>query len=357
MLQRLRSFYGSLTESSDIIATLRVNNPAGAMEKISVIGGAGFIGTALCRLLVQAGLPFEIIDLVPSHSFPQMSRLADIRDSSALAGALSGQVIVHLAAAHRDDLPDPTEYQRTNVEGTRNICDLAALRGIGQIVFTSSVAVYGAAAPQTDETGPVAPTTPYGHSKAQAEEALRDWQTTTGGALTIIRPSVVFGEGNRGNVHRLLAQIAANDFVMVGSGENAKSMAYVGNVAAFLLECLGHKTPLTLCNYADGPDMTMAELVAYARQQLLGRAGTGPRISYGLAMQLGRLADRLAKLTGRGQPVNTARIEKFCAETTFANAAVQPRFEPQFTLKEGLDRMIAAEFSAQRQDGFVLAAE
>lgn len=327
------------------------------MEKISVIGGAGFIGTALCRLLSRAERSFEIVDLVPSRAFPGHSRIADIRDMPALAATLSGQAIVHLAAAHRDDLPDPAEYVRTNVEGTRNICHLAAERGIDRVLFTSSVAVYGAAAPRTDETGPIAPNTPYGESKAQAEQILRDWQAASAGSLTILRPTVVFGEGNRGNVHRLLAQIEANEFVMVGDGANAKSMAYVGNVAAFLAAALDQRPEAATYNYADGPDMTMAELVEYARQRLLGRSGTGPRISYGLGLTLGRLADRLARASGRGRPVHTARIEKFCAETTFVRATDMPGFVPPFTLAEGLDRMLLAEFGHDDQPLSLLAAE
>ncbi|MBL4928125.1 NAD-dependent epimerase/dehydratase family protein [Fuscibacter oryzae] len=327
------------------------------MDKISVIGGAGFIGTAFCRQLARAGQEFEVIDLVPSRQFSSRSRIADIRDPDALSAALSGQVVVHLAAAHRDDLRDPAEYFRTNVDGTRNICQLAGQRGIGQIVFTSSVAVYGAAAPGTDETGPVAPDTPYGQSKAAAEGVLRDWQEQTGGSLTLLRPAVVFGEGNRGNVHRLLAQIAANEFVMVGDGANAKSMAYVGNVAAFLFATLGQRPDLAVYNYADGPDMTMAMLVEHARQRLSGRSGTGPRISYALGMTLGRLADRLARATGRGHPVNAARIEKFCAETTFARAAELPGFAAPFTLHEGLERLLAAEFLQDDPVMSLLAAE
>lgn len=327
------------------------------MDKISVVGGAGFIGTALCRLLARAGQEFEIIDLVASASFPRQSRIADIRDMAALSDSLSGQIIVHLAAAHRDDLRDPQDYLRTNVDGTRNLCRLAIQRGIERIVFTSSVAVYGAAAPRSDETAPLAPNTPYGNSKAQAEQVLRDWQAASAGSLTVIRPAVVFGEGNRGNVHRLLAQIDANEFVMVGDGANAKSMAYVGNVAAFLFAALGQRPGLAIYNYADGPDMTMAELVGYARHRLLGRQGTGPRISHALGLTLGRLADRLARATGRGVPIHAARIEKFCAETTFVRGADLPGFTPPFTLEQGLDRMLLAEFGQDEQPMAMLAAE
>ena len=52
--------------------------------------------------------------------------------------------------------------------------------------------------------------------------------------MTIIRPTVIFGEKNRGNVYNLLKQIASGKFLMIGKGQNRKSMAYVGNVVAFI---------------------------------------------------------------------------------------------------------------------------
>ena len=72
--------------------------------------------------------------------------------------------------------------------------------------------------------------------------------------LVIIRPTVVFGEGNRGNVFNLMNQIAKNRFMMVGSGTNRKSMAYVENVAAFLEYSLSFQSGLHVHNYVDKPD-------------------------------------------------------------------------------------------------------
>jgi nucleoside-diphosphate-sugar epimerase len=83
------------------------------------------------------------------------------------------------------------------------------------IVFTSSVAVYGFAAPDTDEQGPLIPFNDYGRTKREAEEIYRDW--LAGGKqrmLTIVRPTVVFGPRNRGNVYNLLRQMASGRFAM-----------------------------------------------------------------------------------------------------------------------------------------------
>lgn len=319
------------------------------MEKISIVGGAGFIGTRLARHLAERQVPFEIIDLRPSQSFPERSKIADIRDAAALRDALTGRVVIHLAAVHRDDVTDPGAYGATNVEGTRVLCAVAAEKGVERIVFTSSVAVYGFAAPGTGEAGPIAPFNAYGRTKFQAEEILRRWQSDApeARALIIVRPTVVFGEGNRGNVHNLLSQIASGRFVMVGAGRNVKSMAYVGNVAAFLGQAAESPQRTGLYNYVDGPDFDMNALVALVRGRLRGKAGVGPRLPVWLGLALGRLADLVARLTGRRLPISAIRVRKFCADSQFASGkAGLDGFQAPVTLAEGLERTLLAEFIA-----------
>lgn len=319
------------------------------MEIISIVGGAGFIGTRLAHHLAERQIPFEIIDLRPSQSFPERSKIADIRDPDALRAALSGQTVIHLAAVHRDDVTDPGAYDATNVEGTRVLCAVAAEKGVRRIVFTSSVAVYGFAPPGTGESGAIAPFNAYGRTKFQAEEILRGWRAAAPQtrALIVVRPTVVFGEGNRGNVHTLLSQIASGRFVMVGAGRNRKSMAYVGNVAAFLTVAAQSPRSEGVFNYVDGPDFDMNRLVGLVRARLRGKAGPGPRLPVWLGLALGRLADLVARLTGRRLPISAIRVRKFCADSSFASdKAGLDGFHPPVTLAEGLDRTLQAEFIA-----------
>ena len=137
----------------------------------------------------------------------------------------------------------------------------ASALNIRQIIFTSSVAVYGFVEQETDE-GRFEPFNHYGKSKLEAEyvyEARR--KADSANKLTIIRPTVVFGEGNRGNVYNLFRQIASGRFVMIGSGNNMKSMAYVENIAARLEHALDQQSTYQVSNYVDKPDFTMNQLV------------------------------------------------------------------------------------------------
>ena len=314
-------------------------------NKITVIGGSGFVGTNLCRQLSLKQQDFEIIDLKMSNQFPEKCKIADVRDVETLRKTITGDVVVNLAAAHRDDVRDKTEYQRTNVDGAENVALICEEKCIDKIVFTSTVAVYGFAEPGTDESGAINPFNEYGRTKFEAEEKLRAWRANGDNSLIIVRPTVIFGEGNRGNVFNLLNQIASGKFLMVGRGENKKSMAYIGNVVAFLETCVATEQKYGVYNYVDTPDLTMNELVSQVRAKLNGKEGVGPRLPYWLGMIFGYTADLVAKLSGKNLPVSSIRVKKFASSTEFKSAKVRlDDFQAPFRLGQGVERTLQSEF-------------
>ena len=314
-------------------------------NKITVIGGSGFVGTNLCKQLSLKQQDFEIIDIKMSNQFPDKCKIGDVRDIDALRQTITGNVIVNLAAVHRDDVRDKSEYQRTNVKGAENIASVCEEKGIEKIVFTSTVAVYGFAKPGTGEDGEINPFNEYGRTKFEAEEKLRNWQSKGQNSLLIVRPTVIFGEGNRGNVFNLLNQIASGKFVMVGKGENKKSMAYIQNVIAFLEKCISTEQRYGVFNYVDTPDMTMNELVRQVRAKLKGKNSVGLRLPYWLGMILGKMADLVSALTGKNLPVSSIRVKKFASSTEFNSAKTSlDQFVAPFALSQGIERTLQSEF-------------
>lgn len=314
-------------------------------KKITVIGGSGFVGTNLCRQLALKQQDFEIIDLKMSNQFPEKCKIADVRDAETLRNTITGDVVVNLAAVHRDDVRDKSEYQRTNVDGAENIALVCEEKGIDKIVFTSTVAVYGFAKPGTDESGAINPFNEYGRTKFEAEKKLRKWHGQGDNSLIIVRPTVIFGEGNRGNVFNLLNQIASGKFLMVGRGENKKSMAYIGNIVAFLETCIATDQKYGVYNYVDTPDLTMNELVSQVRAKLKGKTGVGTRLPFWLGIILGYTADLVAKLSGKNLPVSSIRVKKFASSTEFMSAkASLDNFQPPFSLSDGVQRTLQSEF-------------
>lgn len=316
--------------------------------KILVTGGSGFVGSHLVRVLFSEGHSVTIYDVRKSQAYPDATVEGDVRDGDALSAALAGHdAVIHLAAEHRDDVRPLLLYEEVNVGGARQLVRAMDACGCRRIIFTSSVAVYPLNAGEPDEEFRPAPFNPYGASKWKAEQVFGEWAASRPDvSLTIVRPCVIFGENNRGNVYNLLKQIANNRFLMVGTGKNRKSMAYVGNVVSFLVHCLGAPAGRHLYNYADKPDLSSIETVEIVRAEL-GIAGKiGFRLPYSLGLAAGYCFDLLAWATGRRLALSSIRIRKFCADTTVGTTRLDQvsGFSRTFSLPEALRRMVRYEF-------------
>jgi GlcNAc-P-P-Und epimerase len=311
-----------------------------------VLGGSGFIGTRLVSLLEDRSSPVCIGDIQKSEAFPEAWSYCDVTQGETLNQLAAGaSAIINLAAVHRDDILPLSRYHDVNVDGAVQVCQAARTAGVQKIVFTSSVAVYGFQPRPVDEQGPFEPFNEYGKTKLEAESVYRAWaEEDPDRSLVIVRPTVVFGEGNRGNVYNLLRQIASGRFLMVGSGTNVKSMAYVGNVAAFLAHCLSFGPGIHISNYVDGPDLCTRELVKYI-YSCLGKADPVREIPKTAAAIVGHLFDVLGRISGRKYPISAIRVRKFCETTQFrADRVSEWGFSPPFSLNEGLARTITFEF-------------
>ena len=196
--------------------------------KITIIGASGFVGTRLINLLKDC-TSFDItnIDKQLSHFHQEITTIANVLDKDQLTELLVGtDLVVLLAAEHRDDVSPTSLYYDVNVGGMRNTLEAMEANGIKRIVFTSSVAVYGLNKQKPNENHPADPFNHYGKSKWQAEQVLQEWyKAHPDWNINILRPTVIFGERNRGNVYNLLRQISGGKFLMVGKGNNKKSMA------------------------------------------------------------------------------------------------------------------------------------
>jgi nucleoside-diphosphate-sugar epimerase len=318
----------------------------GSSSSVLILGGSGFVGTRLATLLNRSAVPFLVGDQVQSEAFQDRWVFCDVRDAESLAKAIKpGMTIINLAAEHRDDVRPLKRYYETNVEGASHLCNAARYAGVERIVFVSSAAVYGFPDHPLDESGPFAPFNEYGKTKLAAEGIYRAWAAeNTMRTLVIVRPTVIFGEGNRGNVYNLLRQIASGRFLMVGNGYNLKSMAYVENVAAFIMHTLHLHPGEHIFNYVDSPDMSTMQLVSHVRKTL-GLAEKTKSIPKPVAMAAASLLDMVATISGRTFPISAVRVRKFCESTQFlANKAMASGFRPPYTLREGLTRTIESEF-------------
>lgn len=330
--------------------------------KIAMVGASGFVGTRLLGLLREEPLKYECsnLDLLPSHFFNEITTIGDVRNQQQMDEALKGaDVVILLAAQHRDDVTPVSLYYDTNVGGMEVTLKAMEKNGCKHIVFFSSVAVYGLNKKNPDESHPADPFNHYGKSKWQAEVVLQKWyESHPDWTIDIIRPTVIFGERNRGNVYNLLKQISSGKFLMVGKGENRKSMAYVGNIVAFVKYLIDNGTSgYNVYNYVDKPDNNMNQLVGHV-SKVLNKHIPATHFPYWLGMLGGYGFDLIAKLTGKKLTISSVRVKKFCATTEFDATKVHTcGFKAPYTLDEGLARTLEFEFVHPRTDDVTFKTE
>jgi nucleoside-diphosphate-sugar epimerase len=314
-------------------------------KSILVIGGSGFIGSRLIERLLEAGYTVKNYDKNQSSVYPDLTFIGDVRDIDSLEKQAKGMdIIYNLAAEHRDNVRPHSLYYEVNVKGAKNVVYVAEKNDIKTIIFTSTVALYGLNKGIPSEDSTIEPFNGYGKSKYQAEEIFKNWANKRNErTLVIIRPVVIFGERNRGNVYNLMQQIAKGKFVMVGSGKNKKSMGYVENIAQFLVDVANLPSGQHIFNYADKPDLTVNELVEIIHKEL-GKSFKF-RLPYLIGLFGGIFMDIISKITGKTFPISSIRVKKFCASTEVSTEKLEEfNFTPPYSLKEALKRTIRYEF-------------
>lgn len=321
------------------------------INKIAIFGGSGFVGSSLRKIFNSSNISHINFDLnsknVKNDYFCDVSNYESLKDLD-LSECTS---IVNLAAEHRDDVKPISKYDEVNVVGAINVCKIAKEHNINQIIFTSSVAVYGFAPKGTDENGDFNYFNDYGRTKYEAEKIYLNWfhEDPCNRKLVIIRPTVIFGKGNRGNVYNLFSQIANKKFVMVGNGKNIKSMAYVENVASFIQHSLNFPFGKHIYNYIDKPDMDMNSLVKITRKILFKKNNVGLRLPSFLGVCVGYFFDFLAYILKRNLPISSIRIQKFLNDSQFNSAIDKSGFVPPVGLRKALESTIIYEFSHQEE--------
>ena len=149
-------------------------------------------------------------------------------------------LICNFAAVHREPGHEHHEYYETNLLGARNICDWADRVGCKNIIFTSSISPYEPNNKIKNENSIPAPYTPYGGSKLASEKIHEVWhaKNINEKKLLIVRPGVIFGPSEGGNVSRLIRAIKGKYFVYMSNKDVIKAGIYVKELCNAMLWAL-----------------------------------------------------------------------------------------------------------------------
>jgi len=305
------------------------------VEQAIIFGGTGFIGTHFAQHLLREDLAGKItlVDIVPPRDGIYARTLRegleagrvkfcewDVRKPvPRLLLPQGADVVINLAAIHREPGHQPKEYFETNLYGAQNVCDYADATGCSRIVFTSSIAPYGTSEELKDESTLPVPETPYGCSKLVAEAIHTAWQRGgKGRKLLIVRPGVVFGPGEGGNVTRLVRSVVKGYFVYLGNKRTRKAGGYVKELCLamiFGMDCQERDTESRdILNFSLDPPPTMEAFVE-AIKSVSGVRNPSPSAPRFLLLGASYLIDGAAKAVGIDQPVSPVRVRKMFRST------------------------------------------
>lgn len=241
-----------------------------------VTGASGFVGGAVVeRLLCDPGTEVVATSSMPADRWPADARLRFVpaprlsKDADWRPALEGAQAVIHLAArVHimRDAAADPlSEFRQVNVAGSVELARQAVTAGVKRFVFVSSIKVHGEwsqpGRPFSADDTP-APIDPYGVSKLEAENALRELSARTGMGLTIVRPPLVYGPGVRANFLALMSWVYRGVPLPLGAIHNRRSLVALENFSDLLVVCTQHPAAAgQIFLAADGEDVSTTELL------------------------------------------------------------------------------------------------
>jgi len=341
-----------------------------------ITGGTGFIGTHLTNLIlaehpdakvwnldiVKPGTPNSVVkDYKPAvregETLGSVYVACDVRKP---IGELpftptTEDVIFNFAAVHRTPGHEDKEYFETNIRGAEHVCEFAERYGIKKMVFTSSIAPYGASEELKKEDTLPTPNTAYGISKLVAEKIHIAWQA--GGRcpaesaesaekgscrqLLIVRPGVVFGKGENGNFSRLYKGIKDHMFAYPGRKDTIKACVYVKELVRFILWNVERPAEMAeraekgfaLYNCTFEPAYTIEQIVT-AMKKVTGLMQLVPYIPNSIIMPMAACA----KMIGSPMGICPARVKKLQISTNICGKKMaESGYTFKYTFEEALE--------------------
>jgi UDP-glucose 4-epimerase len=225
------------------------------VKRVVIAGGAGFVGSALARLLVARGLDVVVVDdLRAGSAAPDDVTfvLDDIRTPDLVCDVVrrhAADTIVHLAAIHYIPYCDshPNETIEINVQGTANVLDAVAVPTVERLLFASTAAVYRPALEPHDEVSSLGPIDIYGLTKVAGEAMVGHLASSSAVVCSVARLFNVYGPGDTtphllpdlvGQVTRQLGVVDRPIRVELGNLSTQRDYVHVTDVAAALVTLL-----------------------------------------------------------------------------------------------------------------------
>lgn len=311
------------------------------MKCAVIFGGCGFIGSFFSQWLIENSLfkkvyIFDLVALSDKRSRFLENNLGnldhihqitgDVRDDISWFPPEKVALIANFAAVHREPGHEDDEYYETNLLGAENVCRWAERVGCNKLIFTSSIAPYGPSESPKDEGSLPVPVSAYGGSKLVAEQIHQKWLAAdeSNRHLVIVRPGVVFGPGEGGNVSRLIKAVLNRYFFYMGNRDTRKAGTYVKELCAAMCWVLDKQIAegknFSLFNMSMNPGPSIEDYVV-AVANVAGKKVWVPSVPYSVLLLIAYGIDAFARPFGINHPFSPVRIRKLVRSNN-----IEPRF-------------------------------
>jgi UDP-glucose 4-epimerase len=316
----------------------------GSLKHLLVTGASGFLGSEIVAFARKSGWAVRALHRRPSAQVEGVENFqCDLRDTAQLSKATEGMTaIVHaagLAHVFGSSAGDFNRFIEVNEIGTGNLIDAALQSGVPNVVLVSSVSVYGSyPGSECNETVPCHPRGAYAISKRRGELRAIERMARGPGSLVILRFTTIYGEGDRGNVAKLIDALDRGRFIWPGSGQNQKSLIYKEDAARACLCALDRPVSGTDVFNVSAQPATMKEIVT-AICQALGRPV--PRV--GVPLSLLRAAGAISRVLGDPGRLDN-RLQKFIHDDVYTAEKFENSFSffPSISLSDGMHREVGS---------------
>jgi 2-alkyl-3-oxoalkanoate reductase len=330
---------------------------------ILVTGGAGFLGQALCRGLVERGHRVRSFQRHRSAELDAMGVeqvLGDLADADAVRNAAAGMDAIFHNAAKAGAWGSYDSYHRPNVMGTDNVIAACRAHGIGKLVYTSTPSVtHRATNPVEGGTADTVPygehfKAPYGTTKTIAEKAVLAANDATL-ATVALRPRLIWGPGDNQLLPRLVERAKAGRLRMIGGGTNRIDTTYIDNAAQAHFDAFAALAPGAACAgkayFISNAEPRESREIINALLAAVGAPTVTKTLPFAAAYAIGAVCEVLWHvLPLKGEPPLTRFLAEQLSTTHWYSMKPATRdfgYVPKVTLEQGLERL-AEEWKRRR---------
>lgn len=308
------------------------------MKVAIIFGGSGYIAFFLMQRLLEQKIfdKFIICDIQKPQYFDILPVnieyvYCDVRkeiDFQTPFLDIESSWIFNFAAIHREPGHERKEYFDTNILGAEHINEFNEKIGIKNIFFTSSIAPYGRSREQCTEKSMLYPETPYGISKALAEKIHQQWLAESNDRrLIIVRPSVIYGPKDPGNIYRTIKALKSGLFMLPNGGNIIKSYGYVYGLVDSILFTMNKTDSLIIYNYAENPILNLKEMTEVIKKEFNFSRPTFS-VPVNLLVLVAAILQVGFKIIGKKSDIHPVRVKK---------AAFPTNIQPTYLIDNNFD--------------------